>query len=281
MEVPVVTVICLCYNHERFVEEALNSVLQQTHPAVQLIVVDDKSNDESVHVIERFIRDKPAITFIHHDVNKGSCFSFNEALRLAKGEFIIDLAADDVLLPHRITVGIAALEKTGKEYGVHFSDATHISEEGKFLHNHSDRFPHSTIPQGDLYVPLIKSYFICSPTMMYRKATIDELGGYDESLSFEDFDFWIRSSRRFRYVYSPEILMRKRLVHNSMSQKQFKRSSDQRWSTLKVCKKIKALNKSSEENDALKNRLRYEIGLSLKMLDFKLAFSFLKLRVSL
>lgn len=275
------TVICLCYNHEHFVVEALCSVLNQSHPNIQLIVVDDKSSDGSVNVIEQFLKNKPAVTFIRHEANKGSCASFNEALSLANGDFVIDLAADDVLLPDRVAKGIEALQASGETYGVHFSDAEMINEAGAFLSRHSDRFPHAIIPQGDVYKELIHRYFICSPTVMYRKTMLDELSGYDETLAFEDFDFWIRSSRNYKYVYSSEVLMKRRRVNNSMSQKQFKKASDQRWSTLKVCMKIKALNKAEEENKALKSRLHYEIRVSLKLFDFKLAFEFLKLRMSL
>ncbi|PZR29894.1 MAG: glycosyl transferase [Azospira oryzae] len=281
MNAPLVTVICLCYNHERFVIDALQSVLQQTYSAVQLIVVDDHSKDRSVCLINQFVKDNPFITFIRHADNKGSCSSFNEALKLAKGEFVVDLAADDVLLADRIQIGVNALQQSGNDYGVHFSDAEIISEQGICLGNHSDRFPHDAIPQGDIYKELIKRYFICTPTLMFRKKILDELGGYDETLAFEDFDFLIRSSRRYKFVYSSVVLVKRRLVHNSMSQQQFKRSSDQRWSTLDVCKKIKSLNRSEEENRSLKIRLRYEILLSLKLLDFKLALSFYQLRRSI
>jgi hypothetical protein len=106
---------------------------------------------------------------------------------------------------------------------------------------------------------------------------MDALQGYDESLAFEDFDFWIRASRSFKFIYSPEVMVKKRVVSTSMSRKQFERSSPQRWSTLEVCRKIKNLNKTSDEDKALKRRLIYEIGISLRSLDLALAYSFWKL----
>jgi hypothetical protein len=72
-------------------------------------------------------------------------------------------------------------------------------------------------------------------------------------------------------------MVKKREVSTSMSRKQFERSSPQRWSTLEVCRKIKNLNKTHEENMALKQRLIYEIGVSLRSFDFTLAYSFWKL----
>ncbi|MBK5279172.1 MAG: glycosyltransferase family 2 protein [Bacteroidia bacterium] len=279
MSQPLVTVICLCHNHERFVREAVESVYRQSYSRVQLIIVDDCSQDQSVALIKELIRDRPEIVFIVNDKNIGNCKSFNLALTVAQGEFIIDLAADDILLPERIATGVGTLQKAGIEYGVQFSDAEIVSEKGGRLYLHSDKYPHHTIPQGDIYRELIDRFFICSPTMMFRMEVMEHMNGYDESLAFEDFDFWIRSSRKFKYCYVPQVLEKKRLVNSSMSQRQFTRGNHQRWSTLAVCKKIKALNRNLEEDKALQRRLRYEFLLSMRMMDVSLAMQFLKLWV--
>ena len=279
MSQPLVTVICLCYNHERFVREAIESVWQQSYADIQLIIVDDASLDSSVSVIRELIIDKPEIIFIANEKNEGSCRSFNLALELATGEFIIDLAADDVLLQDRVKIGVECIQMAGPEYGVQFSDAEIISEDGSHLYFHSEKFPHHTIPQGNIYKNLIEQYFICSPTMMFRREVMEHMKGYDETLAFEDFDLWIRSSRKFKYCYSPLALVKRRIVSSSMSNQQFIKASKQRWSTLVVCKKIKALNRNDAEEKALRHRLGYEFFLSLKMMDVQLAIEFLKLRM--
>ncbi len=277
MSHPVVTIICLCYNHGQFVEEAIRSVWHQTFPSIQLIIVDDASLDNSVSIIKRLIKERPEIEFIANDKNLGSCRSFNMALTKAQGDYIIDLAADDILMPSRTTIGVEALEKAGATFGVQFSDAEIISETGSHLYYHSEKYPHHTIPQGDVYKNLIDRYFICSPTMMFRKEVLAYMGGYDETLAYEDFDLWIRSSRKFKYCYSPDVLVKRRNVRSSMSHQQFTKASKQRWTTLAVCQKIKALNKNFEEDKALQHRLRYELFLSLKLMDLHLAMEFLKL----
>ena len=188
---------------------------------------------------------------------------------------------DDVLKSNRIEEGVNILMDAGDDYGVTFSDAQYIDEHGNPMRLHSEQFPHNSIPCGDVYTELIQRYFICSPTMMFRKLVLDSLKGYDEALAFEDFDFWIRSSRNFKFIYSSSVLVGKRVLSTSMSATQFHRSNPQRWSTLEVCKKIKGLNRTKEEVGALKRRLHYEVGVSLKSLDFKLAFSFWKLQCSL
>jgi glycosyltransferase involved in cell wall biosynthesis len=277
MKQPLVSVICVCYNQAQFVTEALDSVMHQTYPLVELIIIDDGSTDGSGKVIKQWLAGYPEATLILNGRNIGYCKTFNKAYRICKGEFIIDLSADDILLPDRIASGVHVLAQAGNYYGVAFSDAEYVDEQGSRVGLHSDQFPHETVPQGEIYTQVIQRYFICSPTMMIRRAVLDTLQGYDEALAFEDFDFWIRASRLFKFIYSPEVLVKKRNVSSSMSAKQFARSSPQRWSTLEVCRKIKSLNKTDDENQALKQRLRYEIGVSLRSFDFALAYSFWKL----
>ncbi len=277
MTPPLVTVICVCYNQARFVTEALDSIINQTYSNLELIVIDDGSADGSGKVIKQWMGNHAQATFIMNGKNIGYCKTFNKAYKISKGEFIIDLSADDVLLPNRVEEGVGILEKAGENFAIAFSDAQYIHEAGDPIKLHSEKYPHATIPSGDMYKDLIERYFICSPTMMFRKAMLDSLGGYDESLAFEDFDLWIRASRNFKFIYSPAVLVKKREVMSSMSAKQFERANPQRLSTLEVCKKIKLLNRNRKEADALRRRLRYEIRVSLRSLDFRMAFAFWKL----
>jgi glycosyltransferase involved in cell wall biosynthesis len=255
----------------------MESVLCQTYPSVQLIVVDDASTDDSAAIIREFIKVRTSIEFIALSENAGNCHAFNRGLARAKGEFVIDLAADDVLLPQRIMRGVEELTRHGKQYGVHFSDALLIDTAGHRLGLHSDRFPHDTIPHGDLYRKLVVSYFICSPTMMMRREVFDHLGGYDESLAYEDFDFWIRSSRTFRYCYSPEVLVKRRMLKNSMARSQFRPDSPQRVSTFRVCEKMLHLNRDPADWKAFRERVRYEIRKSLEIGSMRLAWKYFRL----
>lgn len=274
---PLVTVICLCYNQGRFVKEALDSVLNQTYNNIQLIVVDDASTDESKSVIREIVSLHPHINFVSLATNVGNCRAFNKALELAKGDFIIDLAADDVLLPNRIERGVETFYRCEDFIGVHFSDAEWIDESGNHLYNHAQKFPHHTIPSGNIYKELISRFFICPPTMMFRREVIDKLGGYDENLAYEDFDFWIRSSRDFLYSYTPEVLVKKRIVKGSLSATQFERRSRQMLSTFIVCKKILFLNRTKSEKRALSGRIFYEITVACRSFDFQLVVKYIGL----
>ncbi len=261
MNSPLVSIICLCHNQAPYVEEALQSAIDQTYKNLQLIVVDDGSTDGSQEVIQNFLKKYPKIPFLAIQENLGNCAAFNKGWRVSKGEYLIDLAADDILLPDRVNIGVDRLEQS--RAGVHFSDALLVDKEGKELSRHNERFL-EIIPEGNVYCNLVSRYWICPPTMMFRRNVIESLNGYDESLAYEDFDFWVRSSRDFHYAYSDEILVKKRLLKSShaRSQEEF-RNSHQR-STLVVCKKILKMNRTKEEGRALKTRCWHEIRQCIK-----------------
>ncbi|HCZ34708.1 MAG TPA: glycosyl transferase [Cytophagales bacterium] len=270
---PLVTIICVCYNQARFVTEALDSVVAQTYQPIELIVIDDGSTDGSSKVIKQWIAAHPETVMLLNGTNIGYCKTFNKAAALAKGKYLIDLSADDVLLPQRVSTGVQSLE-TNPLAGITFSDAEHVDEAGNKISLHSDRFPHHTIPSGDIYKALIERFFICSPTMMFTHAVFKELGGYDETLAYEDFDFWIRSSRKYHYVYTPLVLVKKRKVAGSLSNRQFRLRSTHSLTTLRVCEKIVQLNETESERQALNSRLWYEMRVNLRLLNLNIAAKF-------
>lgn len=270
---PLVTVICISFNHARFVREALDSVIAQSYQPIELLIVDDGSTDGSAEVIRQWMITHTSCRFFPLPVTGGNCKAFNTAFRHATGTYIIDLSADDVLLPSRVQRGVALLESR-PEAGVQFSDAELIDAEGRRLGLHSDRFPHYSIPEGKIFRDILSRYFINSPTMLIRKSVLDALGGYDESLAYEDFDFWVRSSPLTQYAYIPEVLVQRRVVSTSMGKQQYRRSSKQAWSTLKVCYKAMQLCKEREDYAALRKRVLYEGRQALQQGNFALAWRY-------
>jgi glycosyltransferase involved in cell wall biosynthesis len=213
---PLVSVICLCYNHERFVSEAIESVMTQTYNNLELIIIDDASTDKSADLIQGFQSER--ITHVEINVdNVGNCRAFNQGFKLSRGEYIIDLAADDILMPHRLKRGVADLIESNA--GVHFGNMEVVDENGGFIRQYYRNGDH--IPQGDVYEEVLARHFIGGASMMIKREVLEYLGGYDEELAYEDFDFWVRSSRIFRYQYSSEILVKKRIVTGSMSSSAF------------------------------------------------------------
>lgn len=276
---PLVTVVCLCHNHKPFVRQAVESVVTQSYRPIQIIVADDASRDGSTEEIEKLSAEYPELECLLIVENIGNCRAFNRAYALAKGDYIIDFATDDIMLPDRITKQIQMFRGLDQSVGVVYTDATYIDESGKFLRHH---FPYLfykklivNIPQGDVYSNLVSTYFIASPTMMVRREVLDRLGGYDENLSYEDFDFWVRSSRDYKYAFLNESLTQIRKVKQSMSTGWYVPGDKQLHSTYLVCKKIQQLNRTREDHLALVKRVRYELRQSILSQNYSEANNFM------
>ncbi|MDX5482224.1 MAG: glycosyltransferase, partial [Hymenobacteraceae bacterium] len=254
--------ICLCYNHERFLREALDSVLAQTYPHLEVIVVDDCSTDNSVSIIQEYLQQYPRLKFISTGHNRGNCAAFNIGWRSSKGEYVIDFATDDVLLPERVAQQITAFQQLDPSFGVVYTDAAYIDDSSVHIGYHNKRKPDGSLrsfaPSGDVFEALLSKYFICPPTMMMCRKVLEDLNGYDESLAYEDFDFWVRSSRGYKYFYLDRVTTQRRVHASSLSQGWYKAGNKLLASTVKVCEKAVHLVQSQEERMALTKRLQYE-----------------------
>ncbi|MFD2513714.1 glycosyltransferase [Pontibacter locisalis] len=253
---PLVSIICLCYNHEHFLREALDSVMRQTYPNMEVIVVDDMSTDGSMSILSEYLQQHPEIKFISTGRNIGNCAAFNLGWRASKGAFIIDFATDDVLLPERVSQQVEAFDRLEQSYGVVYTDAEYISDAGKHLYYHSQKY--RPAPDGEVFAEVLARYFICPPTMLIRREVFEKLNGYDETLAFEDFDFWIRSARTFKYYYLNRVTTKRRIHTSALSKGLYKKGNKLLASTVKVCRKAVELVHTAEERKALGLRLRYE-----------------------
>lgn len=281
MEQPLVTVVCLCYRHARFVHHAIDSVMAQTYPNIELIVIDDASPDDSVAAIRACLSHQPPITFLPLAQNIGNCAAFNKGLALAKGKYIIDLAADDVLLPHRVARQVSLLEQNTQAAAA-FADATIIDEEGNALRTHYQRdragVLQQSVPSGNVYQQLFEGYFICSPTLMFRTDVLRDAGGYDEQLAYEDFDVLMRLARHHDLIFQDEVQTQYRTVADSLS-KQFYQHKQNKLlaSTVLICQKAKLLNRTQAENEALAKFARYHLRQSFLTENFDLVQAFAQL----
>lgn len=275
LTVPKVTVICTCYNHEKFVEDALDSIISQTYPNVQIIVVDDFSTDNSVKTIEHWIKKHPDTLFIKNALNLGCTKSFNNAFQYATGDYLIDFAADDILLENCIEEQINAFNTSKFEnLAIVYSNINLVDENLNFISKYYDTTEHPE--SGNVYKMIIsRSVKICSVGAMVKKGIFEAIGGYDEDLIYEDLDLWIRVSRHYNFQYISKILAKKRELSHSLGSNFFKKgkvSKEIHQSTLKILKKTLELNTSKDEYSSLLQRIRFEMVKLLWAREFSLLF---------
>lgn len=272
---PLVTIIALCHNHERFLRRALESISSQDYPHLEVWLVDDASTDGSPAMLREYARAQPAWHLLLLPENVGNCRAFNQAFRQSQGEFVIDFATDDELLPRRLRQQVALFRSLPASYGVVYSNCELLDEDGRprGLHQRPDPArPGQLLPRpaaGWVFADVLARYFISAPTMLMRRATLRALGGYDEALSYEDFDFWVRASRDWQFYYQDAVTTRKHQHPRSKSAQVTTRRDPYLASTVAVCRKALALCRTRAEYQALARRLRYELAHALRRAELR------------
>ncbi len=246
---PLATVIVLCYNQEQFVITCLESILAQTYSNIQMIIIDDHSRDNSVEVIHHWItKNEIQCTFIIHTENQGICKTINHALTYATGKYITIIASDDLWLPEFIEKYVQIHENWGVELGFVYGQTYVMDENGTDL-NKVMRYLEKPY-EGYVYEKLLERNFIAANSVVMKKECLDKVGPYDENLSYEDYDMWLRLTREYPVAFCPQILSKYRLVNTSMTKTKHK---EKRISRALIYLKQQNLDQSSKE--VIENKL--------------------------
>lgn len=221
-ELPLVTIGVVSYNNARFTTETLNSVANQTYENIELIIVDDNSFDNSVELINKWLLNyhKP-YKFITHDKNLGVCATCNDVLRNSNGRYISYISTDDVMLPDKTKVQVNILEGASQDVGIVYSDAYIINENGKLHFNKFIQYHRNfeDIPQGNIFTTLIEGNFIPIMASLIKRECYETCGEYDTDLVYEDYDFLLRVSRKYEFVFSDYTSVQYRLHSTNLHKK--------------------------------------------------------------
>ena len=207
------------YNHGPYIENCFDSIINQTYQNIELIVINDGSKDDTNEKIigyEDKLK-KRFSNFIHiSKENEGVCKTLNLGLSLAKGEYIIPFASDDVMFSHRISKQVAYLEEN-PQFGMVYADCCDV-ESDDYL---TEEYPYDenrlfskrmNLVEGVLFDFMLDNVFLMpTPTLCIRKDCYDKVGDYDENLLTEDIDMYIRLSKFFPIGCLKETLVLHRL----------------------------------------------------------------------
>lgn len=182
---PLVSVVIPCYNHEQYVEQSLNSVFNQTYKNIELIVIDDGSSDNSIAVVKK-MQEEHDFTFVTQE-NMGVCRTLNKAVSLSQGKYIALLASDDYWDLTKIEKQVNSLESSPNSEFC-FTQAKEFDENNP---QHEKIFPKNPLIGKVLNKVFIRQH-VPAGSMMFSRTLHDELGGFDENLKEEDWDFVIR-----------------------------------------------------------------------------------------
>jgi len=199
---PAVSVIMPVHDRERYVREALGSVLAQTFDDFELIVVDDGSTDGTAAAVAA-VRD-PRLRYLTQP-HRGVAAAMNTGLAAARGRYVARIDSDDVWLPDLLATQVAVLE-VRPEVGVAYARGQGMEADGT-LTTHvwgiAPRHP------DDALASQLYGDFTCNITTVARRACLERAGGFDESLAaHEDWDLWLRVSRDASFAFTDRVLAR-------------------------------------------------------------------------
>lgn len=212
---PVVSVIIPTYNRAHLVGRAIQSVLDQTYPEFELIVVDDASNDGTDKVVKNF--NDPRIRYVRHNQNMGVAAARNTGINAAQGRYIAFQDSDDEWLPEKLDMQIKVFSNAPREVGVVYTDMWKINE-GRKKYWHS---PSNMPDDGIIYKRSLQRVFtIGIGTALIKRTCLSQSGIFDESFSsLEDFEFFIRISKFFCFYHIDVPLVKYHDTKNSVSKK--------------------------------------------------------------
>lgn len=229
MNQPLVSIVAINYNNEKYVIETLDSIANQTYQNTELIIVDDCSTDSSPLLIENWLKNyKKPYHFIKHVKNLGVCKTINDGYKVAIGKYIESIATDDIMMPEKTEKQVGILEKSLPSVGMVYSNVYLIDEFSCFLNIsfiNMYRKDLENFPSGNIYNEILKGNFIPAMSIMIKSEILNEIGYFDENLNYEDYDMWLRIAKKFNIVYSGYISAKYRIRRNSLSET----LSKQKW----------------------------------------------------
>ncbi len=194
-----VSIIIPYYGHEKFIQEALDSIVKDSHKDKEIVIINDGSLDNGHEVIQKWIKNnKNKITIKYkYRENRGLNYTLNELLSMASGKYIVMMGSDDFLIDDGIKQRVEFLENNPNLQAV-FGDCIVVDENGKkiydsLLFNYRPYKKEQFSNIKEIRKTLIGKFALAGPILMVKKDLYDKIGMYDENFVAEDLDFYLRS----------------------------------------------------------------------------------------
>jgi glycosyltransferase involved in cell wall biosynthesis len=257
MKKPLVSVIIPTYNSADYIEEALQSVFEQTFQDFEIIVIDDGSTDGTVEVLRKY---GDRISYIFQE-NNGPSSARNRGIRAARGEYIAFLDADDLWVSTKLEKQVSLfLQRKG--LGMVTTGACSFDEKGVYGYSADKR---KTLMVGDIARNIFLRSNIGTPTVMVRKEIFDSIGFFEENIrQSEDDNMWIRIAAHYDVELIDEALIK---VRNHPQRMTLNKSELQR----SVQTSIQLLR--TKYGDTVKKKIEKAVPIKLSQLQFAIGYS--------
>ena len=217
-----VSIIVTCFEQARWIVECLDGVRTQTHTDWELIIVDDQSTDDTVAVVRGWLGAGREIDarLVVNPRNLGLTPTLNLALTHCTGTFVAYCGGDDVWHADLLAKGLAAFDVAAPSTAFVYADARLVDDVGAELApSHLRSIGVADAPVGDVFDRLIRRNFVIPSGVLYRRTAIEEVGGWDPDLFFEDWDLLLRLAERYPVGAVDEPLVDYRVHADSMGRR--------------------------------------------------------------
>ncbi|MDT0631812.1 glycosyltransferase [Rubrivirga sp. S365] len=205
-ELPLVSVVIPSYNHEAYVARSIQSVLDQTYPHIELVVVDDGSTDGSWEEVQRVQEATNRRFEAFQKGNGGVSSTLNYGIARTRGSLVAVLASDDYFLPSKIEKQVTALAALGPDYGLIHTSAYNDHMDGRLI-DITGLYPAA---KGAQFFELVSLQVTAvAPSVLFKREVYEEVGGFDESLVAEDLDFYAAIAfhgHKLHYIPEPLVV---------------------------------------------------------------------------
>lgn len=236
-----ISVIMSVYNDAAFLSQAIESVLWQTHQDFEFIIVNDGSTDTSLEIIKAYAKKDSRICVLTHE-NWGNPRSVNQALALAKGEWVARLDSDDRMRPNRLERQIAFIRRH-PGVKVFSSKGYQMNDQGEVFFDQITPLSNvNSVQQYEQFRENQEIFYLLHPGTMMHRQTILDVGGYREIWPCEDIDLWSRVADKGHLILvQDECLMDYRVHKKSVTVKRW-------YDTILHIKWIKACTRARREH---------------------------------
>jgi glycosyltransferase involved in cell wall biosynthesis len=229
-----VTAVIPVYNQERYLGEAIDSVLGQTFRDVELIVVDDGSTDRTAEVIASY---GSGIRTVYKP-NGGNASALNRGIREARGRWIGWLSSDDLWEPTKLARQIAVLERE-PSVDLIYTGYYVIDPEGRVLERVTPPFPPT---HRKFMLRLVRRCFVNGSSVLVRREVFNEVGFFDEADRLtSDYDLWLRMAPRCNFRGIPDPLVRYRIHPGQLSRKREAMERSRKRVAARGCRRMGSL----------------------------------------
>ena len=208
LEKPLVSILVLSMNHEKYIQQCLSSCIEQTYTNKEIIFLDNCSTDKTALIANEVLKASSVpYKFLNNTTSQSITVNCNRLIKESNGDAIILISGDDWMKPENVAAKMNVM-LTDAEIGLVYSSGFYYYEDTKRLERHPSE---KHFKRGNVEKELFRNNFVFTPGVLVRRSVFEKAGNFDEACPVEDYDMWLRVSAvsKIDYVDEPLVYYRK------------------------------------------------------------------------